>query len=355
KEHFNDGIPNEHQLNFNYIKDAKSLLEAIEKRFGGNDSTKKTQRNFLKQQYENFIASCSESLDQTFDRLQKLLILVLELLLLALRESTRSNVPIETTNSSNLVSCTALGGFDWSDQAEEGPNYALMAYFTSCSDFEVSTESNCSKTCLKTVETLKSQNEQLLNDSKKSELMVLGYKAGLKSIEERLEFFKTNESIYSEDIKKLKFEIHCNEITIRELRKKLETVQKEKDGIQLTVEKLENASKSLNKLIDSQTVDNCKKGLGYNAVPPPHTGLFMPPKPDLSYIGLDEFTSEHVVETLNAKTSKEVPKAVKKDNGAPSIKDRNSDDKDESVPQPKIVYKTVKPSVAKVEFVKPKQ
>nr|GFA93570.1 hypothetical protein [Tanacetum cinerariifolium] len=289
-------------------------------------------------------------------------------------ESTRSNVPIETTNSSNLVSCTALGGFDWSDQAEEGPNYALMAYFTSCSDFEVSTESNCSKTCLKTVETLKSQNEQLLNDSKKSELMVLGYKAGLKSIEERLEFFKTNESIYSEDIKKLKFEIHCNEITIRELRKKLETVQKEKDGIQLTVEKLgmhqrvcekdgiqltveklENASKSLNKLIDSQTVDNCKKGLGYNAVPPPHTGLFMPPKPDLSYIGLDEFTSEHVVETLNAKTSKEVPKAVKKDNGAPSIKDRNSDDKDESVPQPKIVYKTVKPSVAKVEFVKPKQ
>ncbi|GJX54834.1 ribonuclease H-like domain-containing protein [Tanacetum coccineum] len=30
------GIPNEHQLKFNSIKDAKSLLEAIEKRFGGN-------------------------------------------------------------------------------------------------------------------------------------------------------------------------------------------------------------------------------------------------------------------------------------------------------------------------------
>ncbi|GKC39132.1 hypothetical protein Tco_1051516, partial [Tanacetum coccineum] len=31
------GIPNEHQLKFNSIKDAKSLLEAIENRFGGND------------------------------------------------------------------------------------------------------------------------------------------------------------------------------------------------------------------------------------------------------------------------------------------------------------------------------
>ncbi|GJX51994.1 hypothetical protein Tco_0280363 [Tanacetum coccineum] len=67
------GIPNEHQLKFNSIKDAKSLLQAIEKRFRGNASTKKTQRNLLKQQYENFTASSSEVLDQTFDRLQKLI------------------------------------------------------------------------------------------------------------------------------------------------------------------------------------------------------------------------------------------------------------------------------------------
>ncbi|GKA94908.1 hypothetical protein Tco_0816946 [Tanacetum coccineum] len=43
------GIPNEHQLKFNSIKDAKSLLQAVEKRFGGNAATKKTQRNLLKQ------------------------------------------------------------------------------------------------------------------------------------------------------------------------------------------------------------------------------------------------------------------------------------------------------------------
>ncbi|GJX15469.1 hypothetical protein Tco_0216301 [Tanacetum coccineum] len=42
------GIPNENQLKFNSIKDAKLLLEAVEKRFGENAATKKTQRNLLK-------------------------------------------------------------------------------------------------------------------------------------------------------------------------------------------------------------------------------------------------------------------------------------------------------------------
>nr|GEW43250.1 ribonuclease H-like domain-containing protein [Tanacetum cinerariifolium] len=64
-------IPNEHQLKFNSIKDAKQLMEAIEKRFSGNAVTKKTHRNLLKQQYKNFTASNSEMLDQTFDKLQK--------------------------------------------------------------------------------------------------------------------------------------------------------------------------------------------------------------------------------------------------------------------------------------------
>ncbi|GJW91149.1 uncharacterized mitochondrial protein-like protein [Tanacetum coccineum] len=51
----------------------EGVEKAIEKRFGGNAATKNTQRNLLKQQYENFTASSSEVLDQTFDRLQKLI------------------------------------------------------------------------------------------------------------------------------------------------------------------------------------------------------------------------------------------------------------------------------------------
>nr|GEY03620.1 ribonuclease H-like domain-containing protein [Tanacetum cinerariifolium] len=54
-------------------------------------------------------------------------------------KSIRRNVPVETTNSLALVSCNGLGGYDWSDQAEEGPNYVLMAYSTSSSESEAET------------------------------------------------------------------------------------------------------------------------------------------------------------------------------------------------------------------------
>ncbi|GJX33378.1 ribonuclease H-like domain-containing protein [Tanacetum coccineum] len=65
-------LPNEHQLTFNQYVDAQSMFVAIKARFGGNDATKKTQKALLKQQYENFNASSSESLDSIFNRLQKL-------------------------------------------------------------------------------------------------------------------------------------------------------------------------------------------------------------------------------------------------------------------------------------------
>ncbi|GKC27656.1 hypothetical protein Tco_1034950, partial [Tanacetum coccineum] len=65
-------LPSEHLLTFNKHKDAKSLFEAIEVRFSGNEATKKTQKTLLKQMYETFSASSSESLDSIFNRLQKI-------------------------------------------------------------------------------------------------------------------------------------------------------------------------------------------------------------------------------------------------------------------------------------------
>ncbi|GJW01879.1 ribonuclease H-like domain-containing protein [Tanacetum coccineum] len=272
------------------------------------------------------------------------------------KESLRRSMPVEISTSTALVSCDGLSGYDWSDQAEKGPNYVLMAYSSSSSDSKVSNYSNCSKSCMKTVKLLKSQNDQLLRDLEKSSLMVLGYKTGLESVEEKLEFYKKNESVYVENINGLKWDIQVGEITIRELRKKLEKIQKEKDSIQFNVDKFENASKSLNKLIECQIVDNCKKGLGYekyNAVPPPYTGNFMPPTPDLSFTGLDEFVNKPVVE--NRKSDEEVSKVVRKSDDSPIIEDWVSDSEEENVSQTKTEKKTVKPSIAKIEFVKPKQ
>nr|GFD51598.1 ribonuclease H-like domain-containing protein [Tanacetum cinerariifolium] len=55
-------LPDKHQLKFNSYKDTKTLMKAIEKRSGGNTETKKVQKTLLKQLYENFTGSHSESL-----------------------------------------------------------------------------------------------------------------------------------------------------------------------------------------------------------------------------------------------------------------------------------------------------
>ncbi|GKF72834.1 hypothetical protein Tco_0208948, partial [Tanacetum coccineum] len=69
-------IPNEYQLRFLTIKDAKSLWATIKNRFGGNVESKKMQKNALKQQFENFSLSDIEGLDKAYDRFQKLISLL---------------------------------------------------------------------------------------------------------------------------------------------------------------------------------------------------------------------------------------------------------------------------------------
>nr|GEV68706.1 hypothetical protein [Tanacetum cinerariifolium] len=51
-------------------KTAQELWAVILKTFGGNEATKKTKKNLLKQQYGNFKAEGSETLEQMFNRLQ---------------------------------------------------------------------------------------------------------------------------------------------------------------------------------------------------------------------------------------------------------------------------------------------
>nr|GEW27676.1 transposase, MuDR, MULE transposase domain protein [Tanacetum cinerariifolium] len=257
------GIPNEHQLKFNSIKDAESWLQVVEKSQSNSPQLNNEDlqqihpkdleemdlrwqiamltiraRRFLKNTRGKFSVNGNETIGfdnsnvecynchkkghfsrecrapRSYDTKHK--------------ESTRRNVPIETPTSVALVSCNCLGSYDWGDQAEEGPtNFALMAYSSTSSNSE--------------------------------------------SVEARLLVYKKNESVYEEDIK---------------------------------------------------IVDKCKTGLGYNVVLPPYTGNFMPPKPDLSFSGLEEFMNEpivseptvkkHVVETSGAKASVDKPKIVRR-------------------------------------------
>ena len=65
-------LPRDQVLAFSKYKTAKTLFEEICNVFGGNDSTKKTQKTLLKQTYENFCSTSNESIDSIFTRLQKI-------------------------------------------------------------------------------------------------------------------------------------------------------------------------------------------------------------------------------------------------------------------------------------------
>ncbi|GJS21727.1 hypothetical protein Tco_0450359 [Tanacetum coccineum] len=94
----------------------------------------------------------------------------------------------------------------------------------------------------------------------------------------------------SEEVAGLKREVACKDYEINMLKSEFEKVKQEKEGIEFKIEKFDNGSKSLNKLLESQITDKIKKGLGYNVVPPSHPLIYNRPKNlDLSYSGLNEF------------------------------------------------------------------
>ncbi|GJU11949.1 ribonuclease H-like domain-containing protein, partial [Tanacetum coccineum] len=150
--------------------------------------------------------------------------------------------------------------------AEEGPtNFALMAYTSSSSSSSDTEVSTCSKACLKSYETLKENYDNLTKDFNKSQLNERAYKAGLESVEARLDVYKKNEAVFEEDIMILKLDIMLRDNALTELRKKFEKAKKERDDLKLTLEKFKNSSKNLSKLLDSQVSDKFKTSVGYDS------------------------------------------------------------------------------------------
>nr|GEU56567.1 retrovirus-related Pol polyprotein from transposon TNT 1-94 [Tanacetum cinerariifolium] len=189
-------LPEKHQLKFNTYKDAKTLMEAIEKRFGGNTETKKRNKTDLEEQSLNdlfnslkiYKAEVKSSSSIDTDDLEEM-DLKWQMAMLTVRarrffqrtgrnleanrptfmgfdmskvecynchrkghfarecrspkdirrngaaEPQRRSVPVETSVSNALVSqCDGMGSYDWSFQAEKEPtNYALMAFSSSSS------------------------------------------------------------------------------------------------------------------------------------------------------------------------------------------------------------------------------
>ncbi|GJY18039.1 ribonuclease H-like domain-containing protein [Tanacetum coccineum] len=218
----------------------------------------------------------------------------------------------------------------------------------------------------------------------------IGYQIGLESLEVRIVIHEKNEAIYEENIAFLKYDVQVKDISIKDLKNQLEEALKEKDDLKLKLEKFEESSKNLTKLINSQISAKDKTGLGYDsqmnesevvhsvfnsresdvddspvndrfktgegfhAVPPPYTGNYMPSRPDLSFAGLDDSvykTKVSETETSISKTSKDIvekPKTVRP--SAPIIEEWDTDSDNDSVFRPKSDQ--TKPKFTKINFVK---
>nr|GEW65708.1 hypothetical protein [Tanacetum cinerariifolium] len=168
-------------------------------------------------------------------------------------------------------------------------------------------------------------------------------------------------------------EVQLRDNALVTLRQNLEKAEKERDDLQLKLEKFQTSSKNLTELLASQT--NAKTGLGYNtqvftramfdcddylssendeslpfsslyyrfqsnngyhAVPPPYTGTFMPPKLDLDFNTVpNDVEIDHLafnVKISSTKPDNDLSHTIRP--SAPIIEDWISNYKDESMTKP---------------------
>ncbi|GJZ88334.1 ribonuclease H-like domain-containing protein [Tanacetum coccineum] len=184
-----------------------------------------------------------------------------------------------------------------------------------------------------------------------------GYQMGLESLEARIVIHEKNEAVYEEDIAFLKYDVPVKDIFIKDLKNQLEEALKEKDDLKLKLEKFEESSKNLTKLINSQISTKDKAGLGYdsqmNESEVVHS-VFNSIESDVdNSLVSDSVYNDKVSETETSisKTSKDIVEKHKTVRpSAPIIEDWDTDSDDDSVFRPKSDQ--TKPKFTKINFVK---
>ncbi|GKB91159.1 ribonuclease H-like domain-containing protein [Tanacetum coccineum] len=131
------------------------------------------------------------------------------------QDSSRRTINVEEISSKAMLAIDGAG-FDWSFMADEEvpSDMALMAF----SDSEVHNDKTCSKSYLKSFETLKTQLDDLRIEFNKSEFNLATYKRGLTSVEEQLVFYKKNEVLFCDQLVVLKRDILYKDSEINVLK-----------------------------------------------------------------------------------------------------------------------------------------
>nr|GEX47321.1 hypothetical protein [Tanacetum cinerariifolium] len=366
---------------------AKTLMEAIEKRFDGNTETKKVQKTLLKQQFENFTGLSSEdsqliwrnktdledkSLDDLFNSLK---IYETEVKHSSSTSTESHNLAFvsssqtdSTTNSvSAVVHVSTVGSTFYAslipnidvDDLEEmdlrwqmamltmrarrflqktGRN--LGASGTASIGFDMSKvecynshkKGHFARECRSPKDQRGPEEEPanfaLVAFSSNSSSSSSDNETGLEFVEARLLVYKQNESVFEENIKMLNIEVQLRDTALVTLRQKLEATEKERDDLKLKLE-IDYESWPPSNLYDRFIPSG-----GYHAVPPLYTRPFMPPKPDLVFHTAPSAETEHLA--FNVQVSPTKPKQALSPSprpSAPIIEDWISDSKEDSQTQ----------------------
>nr|GEV59069.1 reverse transcriptase domain-containing protein [Tanacetum cinerariifolium] len=317
-------------------QDAKSLFEAKQARFGGNDAIKKTQRTLLKQMYEKFNAPSTESLDSIFNRLQKIVsqLAILDLDTMSIDDLynnfkiVKQGVKrIVTTSSSSGSQNMAFLSSSGSTNEIDTANIQVSAVSTPVSI--VSTHDNTANLSDATVCAFlanQPNGSQLVHEDLKQiheddlKEMDLKWQLPLLSMRARMYFQRTGKNITINEsdtagYDKTKVEcFNCHKMGhfARECKspRNQESRPRNQDSSRKNVNVEDTSSKAMVAIDGAGLIEATwmmmklqptwllwlsqtqRTGLGftsYNVVAPPPTGLFAPPTIDLSNSSLEEF------------------------------------------------------------------
>nr|GEU93177.1 hypothetical protein [Tanacetum cinerariifolium] len=315
-------LPDKHQLKFNSHKDAKTLTEAIEKRFGGNTKTK--LQKLVSQLKIHGVSLSQEDVNLKFlHKVKHSSSTGTESHNLAFVISTPTD---STTDSMGMLTMRARRFLQKTGRnlGVNGPT-SMGFDMTKVECYSCHRKGHFAREC----RSLKDSKRTGVAEPREGMFQLrpqlqmhwsLSVMTGLESVEARLLVYKQNKSVFEENIKLLNIEVQLRDTDLDTLRQKLDTTKKERDDLNMMLEKFQTSSKRLTNLLASQTSE--KAGLGwppsnlydrivssgkYHHVPPSVTGTFMPPKPDLVFHTPSFDETKHLAFNVQPRVSKDVP------------------------------------------------
>nr|GEU40246.1 hypothetical protein [Tanacetum cinerariifolium] len=312
-------LPDKHQLKFITHKDVKMLMEAIEKRFGENTETKKVQKTLLKQQYENFTGSSSESIDQIHDRLQKL-ISQLEIL-------GRNKTDLEKQSLDDLFNSLKIYEAEVKSSSYASTTTQNIAFMSSSN----TDSTNDPVSVAASVSVIDADDLEEID--LKWQMAMLTVRARRFLQRTRRNLGENGPTFIGFDMSKVEcYNCHKKGHFSRECRSPKDTRRNAMTGVFKQKRNPPTMLLWLSHLHVLLLTIRYQSANGYHVVPPPHTGTFIPPKPDLVFNNApNDVETDHSAFTVKLSPTKP-------DNdlshthrpSAPIIKDWVSNSEDES-------------------------